>query len=133
MRRALRAAVYLWALPTTGVGLAVVAAALLTGGRARGHTGVLECHGGFATFLLRRLTLLPGGASAMTLGHVVLGRDAALLDATRAHERVHVRQAERWGPAFIPAYLLASAWVALRGGDPYRDNPFERQAFAEAC
>jgi len=65
----------------------------------------------------------------MTLGHVVLGRDELLLDLTRDHERVHVRQCERWGPLFIPAYLLASLWVKLRGGRPYEDNPFEREAY----
>lgn len=132
MCRVSRLLAYAWALPTTVVGLTVVALSLPTGGRARVHTGVLECHGGFAAFMLRRLTLLPDGASAMTFGHVVVARSVDLLDQTRAHERVHVRQAERWGPLFIPAYLLASAWVALRGGDAYRDNPFERQAYAVA-
>ena len=63
----------------------------------------------------------------MTLGHVVLGRDAAILDHAREHERVHVRQCERWGLLFIPAYLLASAWQALGGREAYRDNPFERE------
>jgi hypothetical protein len=93
------------------------------------HTGVLECHGGLASFLLRRCTLLQGGASAMTLGHVVIARTADLLERTRAHERVHVRQCERWGPLFLPAYVLASAWVGLRGGKAYRENPFEREAY----
>jgi hypothetical protein len=100
-------------------------------GRVRASVldGVLEVHGGLVDVLLRRATLLPGGASAMTLGHVVLGRDAWLLDCTRAHERVHVRQAERWGPLFLPAYLLASAAIAVRGGNAYLDNPFEREAY----
>ena len=48
------------------------------------------------------------------------------------HERIHVRQCERWGPLFLPAYLLASAFIALRGGNPYLDNPFEREAYANA-
>jgi hypothetical protein len=65
----------------------------------------------------------------MTLGHVVIGRNEACLDRSRAHERVHVRQCERWGPLFIPAYALASGVVLLRGGRPYLDNPFEREAF----
>jgi hypothetical protein len=47
---------------------------------------------------------------------------------TRAHERAHVRQAERWGPFFLPAYFLASVLVAARGGHYYRDNRFERDA-----
>ena len=125
-----RALVYLWALPTTSVGLLFVPFALVSRrGGARVVDGVLEVHGGGVAFFLRRCTLLRGGASAMTLGHVVLGRDERLLQLTRDHERVHVRQCERWGPLFIPAYLLASVLVKLRGGRPYEDNPFEREAY----
>ncbi|HRK31805.1 MAG TPA: hypothetical protein PLD59_12055 [Tepidisphaeraceae bacterium] len=126
-----RIIVRIWSLPTTAVGLGVVALTLLTGGRAHLHTGVIEAHGGFARLLLTRLTLLPGGATAMTLGHVVIARTRQALDDTRAHERVHVRQCERWGPFFLPAYALCSAWIALRGGRAYRDNPFEREAFGD--
>ena len=97
--------------------------------RQRVVDGVLEVHGGLVTWLLIHCTLLEGGASAMTLGHVVLGRNEQVLDVTRVHERVHVRQCERWGPLFLPAYLLASAIIFLRGGRAYRDNPFEREAY----
>jgi hypothetical protein len=69
-----------------------------------------------------------GGVAAITFGHVVLAVDAVALERTRAHERIHVNQYERWGALFIPAYLAASLWAAVRGGDPYFDNPFERQA-----
>jgi hypothetical protein len=129
-RAASRALLYAWTLPTTALGLLFLPLALLsrTGG-ARVVDGVLELHGGAVTFFLKRCTLLRGGASAMTLGHVVLGRDEQLLDLTRDHERVHVRQCERWGPLFIPAYLIASLLVLLRGGRPYEDNPFEREAY----
>lgn len=128
--RPTRILIYLWALPTSLLGLILLVPTILTGGRARWVDGVLEIYGGFASLLLRRATLLKGGASAMTLGHVVLGRDKLCLDATRAHERVHVRQCERWGPLFVPAYLLSSFVVALRGGRAYLDNPFEREAYA---
>ena len=125
--------VYLWALPTTSLGLLFLQLALLSrNGGARIVEGVLELHGGAVAFFLRHCTLLKGGASAMTLGHVVLGRDERLLELTRDHERVHVRQCERWGPLFIPAYLLASVLVKLRGGRPYEDNPFEREAYGRA-
>jgi hypothetical protein len=121
---------YLWALPTTSLGLGclIIASA---GGRIGIQVvdGVLELHGGWIEKFLRNGTFLPGGASAMTLGHVVLGRDRSALDRTREHERVHVRQCERWGPLFVPAYLLASLMLYLRGFDAYRDNPFEREAF----
>jgi hypothetical protein len=122
---------YLWAAPVTAIGLLIALPAVLTGSRARWVTGVLEVAGPLPRLVLRYGTLLPGGATAMTLGHVVIAVDAAALDLTRAHERVHVRQAEHWGPLFIPAYLGCSAWLLLRRRDPYRENPFERQAFAE--
>src|SRR6059058_3795237 len=126
-----RSLVYLWAFPTTSLGLLAL---LLASMRGRVQTrivdGVLEIHGGWITLLLRHGTLLAGGASAMTLGHVVLGQNSLLLDQTRRHERIHVGQCERWGPFFAPAYLLASLLAALRGERPYLDNPFEREAYA---
>ena len=126
MRRAL---VYLWTFPTTLLGLWLLPLAIVTGGGACVIDGVLEIHGGLVRWLLRHCTLLPGGARAMTLGHVVLGVNRDALDDTRAHERIHVRQAERWGPLFVPAYLLASIFALLRGRRAYLDNPFEREAF----
>jgi hypothetical protein len=141
MHRIWRIIVYLWVLPTTCVGLLFLLPAYVTGGRAQVVDGVLEIHGGVVRYFLRdfvadflklfskRATLSRGGASAMTLGHVVLGQDPECLDWSRSHERVHVRQCERWGPFFLPAYLLASAWVAIRGGRGYLDNPFEREAY----
>jgi len=125
----LRPLVYVWVLPTSSVGLLITVPTLLTGGHARWHTGVLEVYGGFATFLLKKLVPLPGGASAMTLGHIVIARDPACHTTTRAHERIHVRQCERWGPFFIPAYLLMSLLLKIRGKDGYRDNPFEKEAY----
>ena len=126
----LRILLYLWASPTTAVGLLFVPAALVgRGGGVQLVDGVLELHGGAVRFFLEKCTLLPGGASAMTLGHVVLGRDRRALDSTRAHERIHVRQVERWGPFFLPAYVIASLVALLRGRDAYRDNVFEREAF----
>ena len=127
-----RAIIYLWTFPTTLVGLWLLPFAVITGGGASIIDGVLEIHGGIVAFLLRYCTFLKGGASAMTFGHVVLGRDAELLDLTRAHERVHVRQAERWGPLFIPAYLMGSLIALLRGRSAYFDNPFEREAYDAA-
>ena len=116
---------YLWAAPTTGVGLLVALLAHLTGGTVRRVEGTLECHGGAARALLKAR---PFRAGAITLGHVVAGVDDHTLERFRAHERVHVRQAERWGCFFIPAYLAAGAWTLLRGGNPYHDNPFEVEA-----
>ena len=124
-----RPIVYLWVFPTTLLGLLFLLPAWLSGGGAQIVDGVLEIYGGFADVFLRRCTLIKGGASAMTLGHVVLGRDRECLEWSRTHERVHVRQCERWGPLFIPAYLLGSLYALVRGRQPYRDNPFEREAY----
>jgi hypothetical protein len=127
--------IYLWTLPTTAIGLVVIALDIVFGNRVRTRVvaGVIEAHGGLVTWLLTHCTLLQGGASAMTLGHVVLGRDAISLDLSREHERVHVRQCERWGPLFIPAYLVGSAIAFFRTGRAYRDNPFEREAYGDTA
>ena len=120
---------YGWAFfPATALGLFAALLTRFTGGAWARVGGVVEVHGGFASALLSGGIPFLGPAEAIALGHVVLGRSAALLDACRAHERMHVRQCERWGPLFLPAYLTASLWARLRGGDFYRDNPFEREA-----
>lgn len=128
-RRALRLVVYTWAAPTTAVGLVAGALTLATRGRVQVRRGALEFHGGFARWMLERT---PIRAAAMTLGHVILGRDPKCLDTCRDHEQAHVRQVERWGPAFLPAYFAASGWAWLRGGHAYLDNWFERDA-RRAC
>lgn len=128
----LRLLAYVWAFPTTALGLVFVPESLLSGG-VRFVDGVVEVHGRVVRWFLTHCTILQGGASAMTLGHVVLARSRAVHDATRCHERVHVRQCERWGPLFIPAYLVISAVLWLRGLRAYEDNPFEREAFAETA
>ena len=124
-----KAARTLWTLPTTAVGLVIGAVCTPLGARWQFVDGVWECYGDGVAWLLEHAVPLEGGAIAITLGDVVLGRTQAALNVTRRHERVHVRQAHRWGPLFIPAYLLASvlAWLRRRGA--YRGNAFEREAF----
>ena len=119
---------YLWAFPNTLVGLLFLPTAFQRGSGAEIVDGVLEVHGPLVAAVLRHLPI-GGGAAAITLGHVVFGSNPRILALTRTHERVHVRQCERWGPAFIPAYLLASAWAALRGRGAYEGNRFEREAY----
>lgn len=123
-----RVARYAWALPNTLIGLLLASIALLPRGRLQIVDGVLEAHGPLVSTLLRRCVPMRGGAAAITFGHVVLGRDAWVLESTRAHERVHVRQCEIWGPAFIPAYLVATLWALATGSGAYAGNYFERQA-----
>ena len=124
MRAILRLLAYTWPLPYTLSGIVI---GLLLCGRFRTVNGVIEIHGPFVAEALGRLYV---PAMAMTFGHVVFGQSKAALDITRAHERVHVRQYERWGMLFVPAYLGVSAWLYMRGRDGYRDNPFEEEAFA---
>lgn len=120
---------YLWAAPYTLLGLALGLLAVAFGGSARLHFGVLEfCGGRLGAFIASFPE--PLRFSAMTLGHVILAVDRCALRELRSHERVHVRQYERWGPLFLPAYLLSSLLQLLRGRNPYRENHFERQAYA---
>lgn len=116
----------MWASPWSALGVVLGLFALASGGGVQTRRGVLEFYGGFVAWLLERM---PVGAMAMTLGHVVIGRTAAALDVARDHEFVHVRQYERWGPLFVPAYLGASLYLFLVGRNAYRENPFEVEAY----
>jgi hypothetical protein len=129
LRLVARPAAYLWAAPNTLLGLALLPLVLATGGRVRVERGAVELHGGFARFFLRRCLLIR--ASALTLGHVILGQDLDCLDHARDHEHVHVRQYERWGPLFLPAYFLSSFWCWRKGKNPYLDNLFEIEAYGK--
>lgn len=123
-----RTAAYLWAAPVSLLGLCLALAAWLGRGQARWHDGVLEVSGGLPGRLLACPLPGSGPVAALTLGHVVIGRSAGALEAVRTHERVHVGQAERWGPLFLIAYPLSSLLAWVRGGHPYRDNRFEVEA-----
>jgi hypothetical protein len=120
---------YLWASPNTALGLCFLPLSYVSGGKARLVQGVIEIEGGFARWFLRN-GLIRMQASALTLGHVVLGQDRLCLDYTREHEHVHVRQYQRWGPFFLPAYFLSSFLAWRRGENPYLDNRFEKEAYA---
>lgn len=122
-----RLAAYAWVSPVTLAGLMLVLVALLGGARARWVEGQLEVAGAHR---LRAFGCWPlvRNFGAITLGHVILGRDHATLRRWRRHEQVHVRQYERWGVLFGPLYLAAGALAWWRGGDAYRDNPFEVEA-----
>ena len=121
---------YVWASPNTLVGAAFGLVWLCLGARARVVQGALEIHGGT---LGRLMAQAPPRMRfvAITLGHVIIGLNAAELARVRRHEHVHLRQSERWGLLFFPAYLLSSVWQLLQGRRFYRDNAFERQAYDE--
>ncbi|MCC6348693.1 MAG: signal peptide prediction [Candidatus Eisenbacteria bacterium] len=127
----IRLLAFAWAGPGSLVGLALCLMARAGGGPARRHAGTLEACGGWLGRFMAR-TGGPGRSlRAVTFGHVILARDEASLEEFREHERVHVRQWERWGPLFPFAYLAASLWAWLRGRDPYRGNRFEREAWGD--
>jgi len=121
---------YVWASPNTALGILLGLVMLALGGRVRIVYGVAEFHGGWmGNFFASRPH--PFCFAAITLGHVILGTCHKELHALRAHEHVHVRQYERWGVFFLPAYALSSLWEVCRGRNWYRNNFFERQAYAE--
>lgn len=124
----LRALIYLWTLPATLPGFLIAIIARGSGGTLQRVDGVLESAGGWPAQILRRGFPFSGAVAAITLGHVVVGVSADALIATRAHERAHVRQFERWGMLLWVLYPLAGLIAGLRGGHPYRDNLFEREA-----
>ena len=121
---------YAWASPATLVGIAAAMVALGMGARPRAREGTVEFVGGRLRDALARL---PRACrfSAITFGHVVICIDACTADSVRAHERVHVRQYERWGVLFFPIYLASSILQWIFGRDPYRDNRFEREAYLQ--
>ena len=131
MQRLLTILGIIWASPYSLIGLVIGAVGLCTGGQARIRGRAIEFYGGAVTWLVRHLH--EGQfVLALTLGHTILGQTDASLDIARKHEMVHVRQFERWGPFMGPAYLLCALALWLTGRRPYRDNPFEREAYGES-
>lgn len=82
--------------------------------------------------LLRHIVPLGDRTLALTLGHVVIGADQSTLIRSRAHERIHVKQYELFGPLFVPLYFLATVIAWGRGKRPYRDNWFEIDAYSKS-
>ena len=103
----LRLARYTWASPTTLVGLTAGLLVLGTGGRARGRRGALEFHGGGAAWVASRI-----GFDAMTLGHVILGRNAHCLDRA-PRPRAGPRPPGRAVGTVLPAGLPGSQRAGL--------------------
>lgn len=130
-RELVQIAKVIWAIPCSALGLAFAAPLLLLGGKVTHSFGTLE-------FTFRDSAASCGRLAqslmfrAITFGHVILAVTEQDLDRSREHERVHVRQYERWGVAFFGAYLASSIWQLLMNRNPYRDNYFEIQARALA-
>lgn len=114
-RKATRAVAYAWAAPMTAVGVVL---GLSTGVRPRRTDGVLLFAGARGP---ARLLLGVQGYDAITFGHTVIAL-AEPSPSLLAHELVHVRQAERLGALFAPAYGLL--WLVYG----YGRHPLERAA-----
>ena len=115
-----------WATPSSLLGLIFGLVGVLFGDRCQYREGCLEFYGGLLNPVFN---WLPNDVVAMTLGHIILSRSRNALNHCRTHEHVHVRQYEKWGPLFLPAYLTSSIYLWVVGRDPYRDNPFEKEAY----
>ncbi len=117
----LRLAQHLWNAPNSLLGLI---GALGGRFRLRRDDGVCEVVGGWLIALLTH----QNWAGAITLGDVVIYSDPVMPALCREHELVHVRQGRLWGPLFLPAYLLESAYQWFKTGHGYINNRFERMA-----
>ncbi|MEN9982780.1 MAG: hypothetical protein RI918_749 [Pseudomonadota bacterium] len=116
---------YLWVLPVTLFGLFFALIAYWLGASVKQRLGVLEVAGNTRTPLLRALS---NQFDAITIGHVILGRNHGTLKRWRDHEHIHVRQYERWGLLFPMLYILASFQALCSGKRFYWDNVFEIEA-----
>jgi len=118
-----------WAAPNSLLGVLAALPVPWFGGVVRAVGGVLEV-AVFEGAVPAKSWWRRSPFVAITLGHVVLGLSAPELDRLRAHEHAHVRQYERLGPFFLPAYLLASVVAWWRGASPYHGNRYEIEACA---
>ena len=107
------------------LGLLAGLLAYALGASVKRRAGVIEIAGNARTPLLRKLSR---HFVAITLGHVILGRNHGSLNRCRSHEHVHVRQYERWGALMPVLYLLASVRAWATGKHFYWDNVFEVEA-----
>ena len=64
---------------------------------------------------------------AQTVGRYVFCR-VPIDDRILAHEMEHVRQWQRLGPLYLPAYFASSGLALLRGLHPYGANRYEEAA-----
>jgi hypothetical protein len=110
---------FVWTLPNTLLGLV---AGALTFQRPRVVQGALVFDRGprGLTAVMRAFD-----RAAMTVGYVIVS-SAPVEGTLLRHEQHHIRQYERWGPFFIPVYLL----LAIPYG--YRHHPMELAAMRAA-
>jgi hypothetical protein len=125
-----------WAFPVSVFALSLLPLAIYRA-NWRIRCGVLEVSSPALARFLRgpwfRALSGSSGFAAATIGHVVIARNEADMNACRAHEHAHVRQCERWGAMFPLAYATAGLFAAARARHwhaYYYANPFEMEAHA---
>ncbi len=124
--KTLRAIGWIWAIPTTLLGLllAIIGHTVFYKMRPGGVFQFVAIDGPWMWFFRRF------GMAAITIGACTIFTAANRDDPVMIrHERQHTYQAGWLGPLFVPAYYLLCLWALLRGGNPYRDNPLEVQAY----
>lgn len=136
MNRILFALGYVWMLPTTLIGLTLALLGGATFVRVEAHGTLLfvATARGLNKLFFTGWRPTPGlshGVAAYTCGGVIVVARMEHTTNTRlmTHELRHVWQNLWWGPLALPAYGIASAIAWLNGGDAYRDNCFERDAY----
>ena len=115
----LKAPLYLWALPSTLIGLVLLL-----------WCRPVHVAWSYGALWVQTERLVPSWASGQTWGFAVLcsAKPTARLVE---HELHHVDQQIVLGPLFLLAYPLASLIAVAQGGHCYRDNWFERHARGE--
>ncbi len=116
-----------WRWPNDALGR--LAGGIVSGARRRTVDGA-EIHEDPAYDRLFRL--VPRHPRAMTFGSTVIAREPLDVAAV-THECTHVSQYRRYGPLYLPLYLLGAAWGVARHRDMYLGNPFEAQAMRAAA
>jgi hypothetical protein len=115
------------ALPGDLLGLLVIRACGISGGsrqiRVGDTTADLVEHPNVARYLDHGAMPI----RAQTLGRYVFAREPLPPEFVE-HELEHVRQWERLGPLFLPAYLASSVSALVRRRHPYWANRFEAAA-----
>jgi hypothetical protein len=125
MKRLLFVLGYVWALPTTLIGLVLAAGGLCL---------PVGFNGGVLWFKVTPwspwMCWKRKGFSAITIGGVgILAYADDMHDGyLMAHELRHFWQARVLGAFFLPAYGLASLWAMARGRHVYFDNALELDA-----
>ncbi len=125
--KTLRVIGWIWAIPTTLLGLllAIVGHTVFYKIRPGGVFQFVAIDGPWGWFFRRF------GMGAITIGACMISRLESKDDAIMIrHERQHTIQCFWLGPFFVPVYYLLCLWALALRRDPYRGNPLEIQAYA---